>query len=183
MSLPLATGDWTMDPVHSSIAFAARHLGISMIRGRFITAEATLSVGDSLAGSSLNAEIDLSSVDTGNADRNGHLQSTDFFSVETKPKMTFASTSIEELGDNRYRLNGDLTLNDHTQAETLEATFAGTEANPIDGTTRAGFLATGRIDRTDYGLDWNVPLETGGFMVSDKIDITIDTQLVGPSAE
>ncbi|MDH3303034.1 MAG: YceI family protein, partial [Acidimicrobiia bacterium] len=91
MSLPLAAGEWTMDPVHSNISFAARHLGISTIGGRFIAAEATLAVGDTLESTSLQAEIDLSSVDTGNADRNGHLQSTDFFSVETKPKMRFAS--------------------------------------------------------------------------------------------
>lgn len=183
MSLPLAAGEWTMDPVHSNISFAARHLGISTIGGRFISGEATLAVGETLADTSLTAEIDLSSVDTGNPDRNGHLQSTDFFSVETKPKMSFASTSIEDLGDNRYRLNGDLTLNDHTQAETLEATFFGTEKNPIDGTTRAGFEATGRIDRTDYGLTWNVPLEAGGVMLSHDIDITLHTQLVGPTAE
>lgn len=170
-----------MDPVHSNISFAARHLGISTLAGRFISAEATLSVGDTLETTSLNAEIDLSSVDTGDADRNGHLRSSDFFSVETKPKMSFASTSIEDLGDGRYRMNGNLTLNDHTQPESLEATFFGTEKNPLDGTTRAGFEAVGRIDRTDYGLMWNVPLEAGGVMVSHDIGITLHTQLVGPS--
>lgn len=183
MSLPLTAGEWTMDPVHSNISFAARHLGISTIGGRFIHGEATLSVGDALESTSLEAEIDLSSVDTGNADRNGHLTSTDFFSVETKPKMTFSSTSIEDLGNDRYRLTGNLTLNDHTQTETLDATFFGTEKNPIDGSTRAGFEATGRIDRTHYGLTWNVPLEAGGVMLSHEIDITLHAQLVGPADE
>ena len=180
MSLPLAAGEWTMDPAHSNVAFAARHLGISTLRGRFGSASATLTVGDSLDGSSLTAEIDMSSVDTGNADRDGHLQSTDFFSVETQPKMSFASTSIEELGDHRYRVNGTLTLNGQSNEESLETTFFGTEKNPLDGSTRAGFEAVGRIDRTAYGITWNVPLEAGGVMLSNEIDITLNTQLVGP---
>jgi polyisoprenoid-binding protein YceI len=167
--------------VHSSIGFAARHLGISTLRGRFGSAEATLHVGDDLAGSSLEASIDMSSVDTGSPDRDGHLQSTDFFSVETQPKMTFSSTSIEDVGDGDYRLTGTLTLNGHSRTEILEARFFGTEQNPLDGSTRAGFEATGRIDRTDYGITWNVPLEAGGVMLSNEIAITLNTQLVGPA--
>lgn len=181
MSLPLSGGNWTLDPVHSNIGFAVRHLGISTLRGRFGSAEATLTVGDDLASSALNAEIDMSSVDTGNADRDGHVKSTDFFSVETQPKMTFTSESIEAVGDNRYRITGTLTLNGHSQSETLDAEFFGTESNPLDGSTRAGFEATGRIDRTAYGIAWNVPLEAGGVMLGTDVDITLNTQLVGPA--
>jgi len=181
MPLPLPPGEWTLDPVHSNIAFAVRHLGISTLRGRFAAADATLTVGDDLAGSSLAAEIDMSSVDTGNADRDGHLQGTDFFSVETQPKMSFASESIEKAGDNNYRLTGILTLNGHSQTEVLDAVFFGTELNPLDGSTRAGFEATGKIDRSAYGISWNVPLEAGGVMLSNDIDITLNTQLVGPA--
>lgn len=181
MSLPLPSGTWTLDPVHSNIGFAVRHLGISTLRGRFGSAEATLSVGDGLASSALNAEVDMSSVDTGNADRDGHLQGTDFFSVESQPKMSFVSESIEEAGDNRFRLTGTLTLNGHSQSETLDAEFFGSEKNPMDGSTRAGFEATGRIDRTAYGIGWNVPLDAGGVMLGTDIDITLNAQLVGPA--
>lgn len=181
MTLPLASGTWTLDPVHSNVAFAVRHLGISTLRGRFGQTGATLEVGEKLDDCRLAADIDLSSIDTGNPDRDGHVRSSDFFSVETRPKMTFRSTGIEELGDNRYRLNGILTLNGHAQDETLEAEFFGTEKNPLDGTTRAGFEATGRIDRTAYGINWNVPLEAGGLMLGTNIDITLNAQLVGPA--
>jgi polyisoprenoid-binding protein YceI len=181
MSLPLSSGRWTLDPVHSNILFSVRHLGISTLRGRFVQAEASLDVGDDLDTSSLAAEVELSSIDTGNSDRDGHVRSSDFFSVDTRPKMTFHSSSIEELADGRYRFTGTLALNDHSQEETLEAVFFGTEKNPLDGSTRAGFEATGRIDRTDYGINWNVPLDSGGLMLGTGIDITINTQLVGPS--
>ena len=182
MSLPLSPGEWILDPVHSNVAFAVRHLAISTLRGRFGAVNATLTVGEDLAGSSLRAEVDLSSVDTGNPDRDGHLKSTDFFSVETKPKMTFESSTIDDLGDNRYRLTGALSLNGTSGTETLEARFFGVEKNPLDGSTRAGFEAVGRLDRTDYGLMWNVPMESGQVMVANDIDMTLNAQLVGPEA-
>ena len=138
MSLPLSAGTWTLDPTHSQVGFGVRHLGISTLQGRFGTVDATLQVGDDAASSSLTAEIDLSSVDTGNADRDGHLRASDFFDVEAKPKMTFASTSISPNGD-AWTVAGDLALNGQTQVVELAVTMFGTEDNPFDGSHRAGF--------------------------------------------
>ncbi len=183
MSLPLTTGSWTLDPAHSVVDFTVGHLGISKIRGRFLGITATLDVGDELADTSLTADIDMSTVDTGNADRDGHLRSTDIFDAETHPTMRFVSTSIADAGDGAYRLNGDLTIHGVTRSEQLDVAFSGTGANPLDGSTRAGFEATGRIDRTAYGIEWNVPLPAGGFMLANEIDLTISAQLVGPASD
>ena len=183
MALPLAAGAWTMDPAHSVVGFSVRHLGISSIRGRFVEASASLVVGPDLADTSLTAEVEMASVSTGNEGRDGHLQSTDIFNVERQPKMTFSSTAITEVGDGRYRMVGDLSLNGATNTETLEVEFFGTETNPMDSSVRAGFAATGAIDRTRYGIDWNVPMPGGGAMLATDIEITLDAQLVGPAAD
>lgn len=182
MALPVQAGEWSLDPAHSAVEFSVRHLGISSVRGRFKDAAATLVVGDDLPSSSLSAEIQMASVDTGNADRDGHLQGTDIFNVETQPKMQFQSTAIAAAGDGSYQVTGDMTINGRTNSEALDITFFGTETFPMDGSTRAGFAASGQIDKTDYGIDFNVPLTSGGFMLSDKIDVTIDAQLVGPAS-
>ena len=183
MALPLGQGTWNLDPAHSVVEFAVRHLGISNIRGRFIGVEASLDVGADLDSSSLTAEVDMSTVDTGNPDRDGHLRSTDIFDVESQPRMRFASTGIAEAGDGRYAVTGDLTINGTTRSETLDVTFNGTGDNPLDGSTRGGFTATGTIDRTAYGIDWNVPLTQGGFMVANDVAVTLNAQLVGPAAD
>lgn len=183
MALPLANGTWTLDPAHSVVEFAVRHLGISTVRGRFGTVEAALVVGDDLSSSSLSAEIDMSSVDTGNPDRDAHLQGTDFFNVETQPKMTFSSTELSQSADGSYEVTGEVTINGHTQSETLSGRFFGTETFPMDGSIRAGFEMGGTIDRTAYGIAFNVPLSSGGVMLSDEVEITLHAQLVGPSSD
>lgn len=183
MALPIQQGEWALDPAHSVVEFAVRHLGISTIRGRFGDVNAKLSIGPDVGSSTLTAEIDMSSVDTGNSDRDAHLRGTDFFDVETQPKMTFRSTSLAEVGDGSYSVTGDLTINGHTRSETLTARFFGTETFPMDGSTRAGFEATGQIDRTAYGIDFNVPLSGGGSMLSDRIDVALHAQLVGPTSD
>lgn len=182
MSLPITAGEWTLDPAHSVVSFRVRHLGISTVRGRFGEVEATLTIGDDLSGTTLNASVDMSSVDTGNADRDAHLRSTDIFDADTNPPMTFQSTTIADAGDGVYRVVGDMTINGHTQSETLEARFGGTETFPMDGSARAGFEASGTIDRSAYGIDFNVPLASGGPMLSDNVELILDAQLIGPSA-
>lgn len=172
-----------MDPVHSAVQFSVRHLGISTIRGRFNDASATLEVGDDLGGTSLNAHVGMGSIDTGNPDRNGHIQSSDFFNAEANPKLTFTSSAITDNGDGKYTVTGTLTMNGHSNEETLAVEFFGTEENPLDGSLRAGFAATGRISRSTYGNEWNVPLAAGGIMLGKEVDLTLDAQLVGPSAE
>lgn len=183
MTLPLSTGTWTVDPVHSVVQFSVRHLGISHIRGRFGEVESTLDIGDDLAATTLSATIGMGSIDTGNADRDGHVRSSDFFNAEVNPKMTFASESIRSTGDGAYEVSGTLSLNGRSDTETLVVAFHGTETNPLDGSTRAGFHASGRIDRTRYGIDWQVPLPTGGIMLGNEVDISIDAQLVGPASD
>lgn len=181
MTLPLPSGTWTLDPAHTVVGFAVRHLGISLIRGRFTDVTASLEVGADLASSTLTAEIDMSSIHTGNPDRDNHVRSSDFFSLETHPKMSFASSSVSASGDGLFTVEGDLTINGHTQAETLMVEFFGMEDNPFDSTRRGGFTATGQINRTDYGIDWQVPLASGGVMLGTEIDIAIDAQLTGPA--
>ncbi len=182
-SLPLAPGVWTLDPLHCTVEFTARHMAISKVRGRFHTFDATVVVADSLETSSLSANVDMSSVDTNNADRDAHLRNSDFFHVDLHPEMTFQSTGIAETAPNTYAVTGDLTINGVTRTEQLAVVFHGTETFPGDGSFHAGFEATGTISRADYGVDFNVPLGAGGFVISDTIGIELDIQLLAPQAE
>lgn len=182
-TLPLAPGKWTLDPLHCTVEFTVRHMAISKVRGRFHTFDATVTVGDSLETSSLTASVDMSSVDTGNADRDAHLRNADFFRVDEHPTMTFRSTAIEASGESTFGVVGDLTVNGVTRQERLDVAFHGVEAFPGDGSSHAGFEATGTINRTDYGIDFNVPLGAGGFVISDRIGIELDIQLVAPGAQ
>ncbi len=179
-ALPLTAGTWGLDPLHCTVEFTARHMAISKVRGRFHTFDAEVVVGDDLESSSLRATVDMSSVDTGNADRDAHLRNEDFFDVEQHPEMTFASTAIVATSDTTYDVTGDLTINGTTRSETLAVTFHGIETFPGDGSVHAGFEATGTISRLDYGVDFNVPLGAGGFVISDKIGIELDIQLLAP---
>lgn len=181
-SLPLSPGLWTLDPVHCSVEFTARHMAISKVRGRFRDFTAEVAVGETLETSALTATVDLASVDTNNADRDAHLRNSDFFNVETHPQMTFQSTTITPTAAGQYAVTGNMTINGITRTEVLDVTFHGTETFPGDGSFHAGFEATGTINRTDYGVDFNVPLGTGGFVISDKIGIELDIQLLAPKA-
>ncbi len=180
--LPLAPGLWTLDPLHCTVEFTARHMAISKVRGRFHSFEAELLVGDTLDSTTLTATVDMSSVDTDNSDRDAHLRNSDFFDVEQHPTMAFASTTITDVGDGGYLMTGDLTINGVTRGETLEVQFHGTETFPGDGSFHAGFEASGTINRMDYGVDFNVPLGAGGFVISDKIGIELDIQLLAPAS-
>lgn len=178
--LPLEPGIWALDSLHSTVEFTARHMAISKVRGRFATFDAHVIVGDSLATSSLSATVDMGSVDTGNADRDAHLRNSDFFNADTHPEMTFQSTAITDLGDGTFAVAGDLTINGRTNSESLKIVFHGTETFPGDGSVHAGFEATGLINRTDYDIVFNVPLAAGGVVISEKIGIELDVQLVAP---
>jgi polyisoprenoid-binding protein YceI len=179
-TLPLAPGVWVLDPAHCTVEFTVRHMAISKVRGRFHTFTAELIVGDTLDATSVQATVDLSSVDTNNADRDAHLRSTDFFSVDAHPNMTFTSKAITEVGPQRYEITGDMTINGVTRTETLAVTFNGVEVYPMDASRHAGFEATGTINRKDYGIDFNVPLAAGGFVIADRVGIELDLQLRGP---
>ena len=151
-TLPLASGTWTADPSHTSVGFVVRHLGLSKVRGRFEGVSAQLVVGHDLESSSVSAEIELGTVKTGNADRDAHLASSDFFNAELNPTMTFVSTGISG-DDEEFTLAGDLTINGITKPVELDVEFFGTSVFPMDQSTRAGFSATGSISRKEFGID------------------------------
>ena len=179
--LPLAPGTWTLDPNHSAVTFKVRHLGLTNVRGRFNTVSAALTVGDSLDTSSLNASIDISSIDTNQADRDAHLLSTDFFSAEAHPTLTFESTGVSGSGD-AYTLDGKLTINGITQPVALDVEFAGVEVFPVDSKKHAGFIATTVINRDEFGIDFNMPLGMDKVALGKKINVEIDAQLVEPES-
>lgn len=180
-TLPLPAGTWAADPSHTTVGFTVRHLGLSKVRGRFEAVNAELVVGDDLASSSVKAEIEMASVSTGNKDRDAHLASTDFFGAENNPKMTFVSKEIVGAGE-EYKLVGDLTLNGITKPVELDVEFFGTTVFPADQSTRAGFSATGSLSRKDYGIEFNMALGGDKVMISDKVTLDLDVQLVSPSA-
>lgn len=182
ISLPLRSGTWTLDPVHSSVEFTVRHLGLAKVRGSFARFDATLSVGDDLATTAVHATIEVDSVDTANPDRDAHLRTSDFFDAASHPTMKFSSTAISGTPDDGYRLIGELTLHGVTRPVDLDVEFFGTSIQPMDQSERAGFTATGSISRKDFGMEFNVPLGGDKFMVSDTVNIELNIQLVGPQA-
>jgi polyisoprenoid-binding protein YceI len=179
-SLPLTPGTWTIDPAHTTVGFTTRHLGVSKVRGRFHQATATVHVGEDLATSSVTAEVEMASVDTGNPDRDGHLTSPDFFDVEQFPTMTFRSTQISGSGE-EYQLVGDLTIRGVTKQVELDVEFFGTQTFPMDDSMRAGFEATGSLSRKEFGMEFNMALGGDKYLVSDKVSISLDVQLVAPT--
>lgn len=181
LTLPLSTGTWAIDPAHTVVGFSVRHLGVSKVRGRFRGIDGSLTVGDSLHTTSVSATIDMSTVDTGNPDRDTHLRSADFFDAASNPKMQFVSTDISGSGE-EYVLHGDLTINGITRPVEFDVEFFGTSVFPMDQSTRAGFSAASQISRKDFGIEFNVPLGGDKVMISDKVVLDLDVQLVAPSA-
>jgi len=166
---------WVIDKVHSHVGFTVRHMMVATARGQFkeYTGKLSLDPAD-FSKSVFEGEIDVASIDTGNADRDNHLRANDFFDVANHPKITFASTRIEAKGDG-YVVHGDLTIRGVTHAVALDVEYAGTSKNPY-GQTVAGVSATGSLNRRDFGLVYNALLETGGVAVSDKVKLEIEVQ-------
>jgi polyisoprenoid-binding protein YceI len=178
-ALPLPPGRWNLDNTHSGVSFVVRHLGLSNVRGRFDEFYAVLDVGADLASTFITAFVDLSSVDTNNADRDAHLRSTDFFDTDRHPRMRFRSTAISGAGD-RYELTGELTIVDATRPLTLDVEFNGTEMFPGDGHLHAGFTATGEIRRSEFGIDFGIVPGAERILLGDKVKLDIDVQFVAP---
>ena len=172
----LTPGTWTVDPSHSTVGFVARHLMITKVRGRFTDVSGSVTVAENPLDSTVTATVNLASVDTGDEKRDTHLRSADFFDVAANPTMTFTSTGVKQEGDD-FLLVGDLTIKGVTRTVDLDLEFEGVNADPWGG-TRASFSAQGEINRKDWGLEWNVALETGGVLVSEKIKLSLDIQLV-----
>ncbi len=172
------TTRWKIDPAHSEVGFAAKHMMISTVRGRFSEVSGFIDFDeDTPNDSKIDVEIGVASVDTRQEPRDNHLRSADFFDAESHPVMKFVSTKVDHVKGNEYKVTGDLTIRNTTKPVTLEASFEGVHPDPWGG-TRAGFTATGKINRHDFGLNWNATIEAGGVVVGPEIKIQLDIQAV-----
>jgi polyisoprenoid-binding protein YceI len=172
------TGTWTLDPSHTQLGFAARHAMVTTVRGGFHDVAGTLHLdAEDPTRSAAEVTVQAASIDSGVADRDAHLRSGDFLDVEKFPTLSFRSTSARESGDDEYVLSGDLTIRDVTRPVELKISHLGAASDPF-GNLRAGFEGSTVISRKDFGLTWNVALETGGFLVGDKIKITLDVSAI-----
>ena len=166
------TGTWVIDPVHSFAEFAVKHMMVATAKGRFTTFEGTLQLDPTHPErSSAVVTIDIASIDTGNAQRDAHLRTDDFFLAEQHPTATFRSTRVARVDDDRARVYGDLTIRGVTKEIALDVEFEG-QGKDAYGKERAGFTATTAFDRLDFGIKWNPALETGGVVVSNRVKIT-----------
>jgi polyisoprenoid-binding protein YceI len=183
MTMSSKTTTWTIDSAHAEVGFAVRHLMIATVRGRFGAVSGTVTVDEQdPLNSKVDVTVDVSSVDTRQEMRDNHLRSADFFDVEKYPTMHFVSKRIDGDLDGQFRVTGDLTIRGIAREVTLTATLEGRTQDPW-GNERAGFSASGKINRHEFGLNWNQALETGGVMVGDEVKLTIDVELVHQAAK
>lgn len=177
MSVSIPAGTYVIDPSHTEVGFVARHAMVTKVRGYFRAVEGQIVVADEFANSSATATMKVDSVDTGSADRDGHLKSADFFDAAVNPEITFVSTGIKDVDGDDFVLVGDLTIKGITKSVELETEFNGSATDPF-GNARIGFSASTDVDREDWGLTWNAALESGGVLVSKKIKLTLDISAI-----
>ena len=175
----LPAGTFTIDASHSRIGFSARHAMVTKVRGSFNEFSGSAVVADGAA--TISIEMNAASIDTRSADRDGHLQSPDFFDVANFPKVTFASTSVKDSGSDKIVVEGNLTIKDVTKPITIEFSYEGTAVDPY-GNARYGFEGSSDINRKDFGLVWNAALETGGVIVSDNIKLEFEISTIAAAA-
>jgi polyisoprenoid-binding protein YceI len=171
----LPTGTWTVDPVHSSVEFQVKHLGIATVKGQFKEFEGTVEVG--AEGARAYGTVQTASVDTREPQRDEHLRSADFFEVDTYPTIDFRSTAINSAGADELEIEGELTIHGVTRPITLRAEIEGTETD-LQGNDRVGLSASAQINRSDYGMKFNAALGSGNVVVSDKVKILVDISAV-----
>jgi len=171
------SGTWVIDPVHSEVAFSVRHLMVSKVRGRFTRFQGTFVTADDPLDSSVEATVELASIDTGNADRDAHVRSADFFDVDQHSTLAYRSTGIRPDGAG-FIVDGELSLRGVTRQVPLHLEVNGFQANTPFGDSRAGFSATAEIDRGDFGVEFNTPLEGGGVVVANLIQISLEIEAV-----
>ena len=173
---------WNIDATHSGIHFSIRHMVISKVRGRFGKYEANLRIDDDdLAKSSVDVTIDAASIDTGVGQRDDHLRSPDFFDAARFPSLGYRSRSVQHVGEDRYRVVGDLTIRDVTREVVFDVEHGGHAKDPW-GNDRVGFVGRTSLDRKDFGLTWNKALEAGGVLVGDRVDVEIEIEAVRAAA-
>ncbi|MGB9376916.1 MAG: YceI family protein [Mycobacteriales bacterium] len=170
------TGTWAIDATHSDVSFIVRHMMVSKVRGNFTSFSGEIVTADNLTDSAVTATVDLTSINTGNDQRDNHIRSADFFEVEKYPTMTYRSTEVRLAGDG-YVVDGELSLHGVTRPVELALELNGFGPDPYGG-TRAGFSATATINRSDFGIDISMPLDGGGVVVSDKIQIVLEIEAV-----
>jgi len=169
---------WQIDSSHSSVNFSVRHMMLSTARGHFATFSGTLDFDESNpAAASVDVKIDVASINTKDEKRDGHLKSGDFFDADKFPHMAFKSTGVQSVSGNTAKLTGDLTIKDVTKPVVLDVEYHGQAKAPW-GTTSAGFSASTKINREDWGLGWNAPLETGGVLVGKDVKIELELEAV-----
>jgi polyisoprenoid-binding protein YceI len=174
-----ATTTWKLDPAHSHAEFKVKHMMISNVKGTFsgLSGDLTEHLTDSTL-SSVEATIDVSTVNTHDAQRDGHLKSADFFDTEKYPTMSFKSTQVKPDGDDGYKVSGDFTLHGVTKQVTFNVEGPSAQAKDPWGNTRIGLTATTKINRKDFGLNWNAALETGGILVGEEVHITVEAEFI-----
>ena len=172
----LTAGVWAIDPTHSEVSFTVRHLMVSKVRGVFTRFNGELTVGENVLDSAVTATVDMTSIDTREANRDAHLRSPDFFETDKYPEMTFVSTAIRPDGDD-FVLVGDLTIKGVTKQVEFELEFNGVGPDPYGG-TRAGFTAETEISRSDFGVDIQMPLDGGGVVVGDKVKVVLEIEAI-----
>lgn len=170
-------GTYNIDPTHTEIGFTARHAMVTKVRGNFGEFAGSASTKENLEDAAINVEIDVASIDTGNADRDGHLRTSDFFEVGKFPKITFNSTAVEANGEDGLKVTGDLTIKDVTKSVTIDFDFNGEVTDPW-GMSRIGFEGSTTINRKEFGLTWQTALDGGGVLVSEKITLNFDVSAV-----
>lgn len=174
----MATTKWVLDPTHSELGFKIRHLMISNVTGKFKNFEAVaVTEGDDFSKAKMEAKVEVASIDTNNTDRDAHLRNADFFEVERYPEMKFESTKVEQVDDETLNIYGDLTIKDTTKPVKVVSEFNGIVKDPY-GNTKAGFTLSGKINRKDWGINYNAALETGGVMLGEELKIQGEVQLV-----
>jgi len=176
---PASITTWKLDPAHSAAEFKIKHMMISNVKGSFNALSATLTENKAdPTRSSVEASIDIASLNTGDAQRDAHLKSADFFESEKHPTMTFKSTKVERKGEGEYGVTGDLTLHGVTKQVTFAVEGPSAPGKDPWGNTRIGLSATTKINRKDFGLTWNAALETGGILVGEDVQITLDVEFI-----
>ena len=182
LTAPTLTGTYAVDPTHSRIGFVARHAMVTKVRGSFNEFEGFGYFDlETPANSSLRLTIRAASIDTRNADRDGHLKGNDFFDMETYPEITFTSTAVEQDDDSKYRVTGDLTIKGVTKPVSIDFEYNGTAVDPY-GNVRIGFEGKTIVNRKDWGVNWNAALEAGGVLVSEKVTLEFEVSAIRTDA-
>ncbi|ADD27856.1 YceI family protein [Meiothermus ruber] len=174
--------NWNLDSSHTTVAFAVKHMGFFTVRGQFKKVAGTVTTNEQGVPSQISVSIEAASIETGEAQRDAHLRSPDFLDAEQYPQIRFESSQVEALGQNRYKIHGNLTIRDTTRPVTLEAEVSPAIKDPW-GLTRIGATATGVINRKDWGLTWNQVLEFGALLVGEEVKLNIEVEAVAAQAE